>query len=539
MRYSIEDTTLTGIANALRRKHGETKTIKVTETQQLPKKYIVKTPNATGFGHNEYEGRYNEGLELSEGQYYIQTIQIPYAAKLKIKVSWNLAYKSSDGNLFDEFYVCKGQKYSFLTSDVVINTWQSGYSEEEVTGTDSVSFVIYPRNKTEVTDDDRYLLGYYAEVTGYDSYGNPLEPYEAEVEVDKEVLNAYDPLDMADAIDELNIPPESAYEITGDVGYMFYNGSWDWFLEQYKDKITSKDMKAPLKVFMNSTVTSIPFDLNFNTPTATSYIGMFDGCKYLKEISGKLVNIHSDDISSMFNNCYLLRYLPEFENLDMNSMYEDKYGSMSKMFSNCYSLRNIPEELLNKLYNPLITSGSYALTNSCFLNCYVLDEIKGLKPITGTITSNIFGSCFTGCSRAKNITFALQEDGTPYVVNWKTQTIDLTARVGYGLKYNFLDYNSGITEDKNVENDEDYKALKDDPDWFTVYFNYSRYNHDSAVNTINSLPDTSAYLATAGGTNTIKFLGESGSLTDGGAINTLTEEEIAVATAKGWTVTFV
>lgn len=65
----------------------------------------------------------------------------------------------------------------------------------------------------------------------------------------------------------------------------------------------------------------------------------------------------------------------------------------------------------------------------------------------------------------------------------------------------------------------------------------SVYNHDSAVETINSLPDTSAYLASAGGTNTIKFKGASGSATAGGAINTLTEAEIAVATAKGWTVT--
>ena len=57
--------------------------------------------------------------------------------------------------------------------------------------------------------------------------------------------------------------------------------------------------------------------------------------------------------------------------------------------------------------------------------------------------------------------------------------------------------------------------------------------------TINCLPDTAAYLASAGGTNTIKFKGGAGSSTDGGAINTMTEEEIAVAAAKGWTVTFV
>jgi hypothetical protein len=69
---------------------------------------------------------------------------------------------------------------------------------------------------------------------------------------------------------------------------------------------------------------------------------------------------------------------------------------------------------------------------------------------------------------------------------------------------------------------------------FTQDYFYSRYNHASAVETINSLPDTSAY-----GTNTIKFLGASGSRTDGGAISNLTEEEIAVATAKGWTVTLM
>ena len=64
---------------------------------------------------------------------------------------------------------------------------------------------------------------------------------------------------------------------------------------------------------------------------------------------------------------------------------------------------------------------------------------------------------------------------------------------------------------------------------------YSRYNDNSAVNTLNSLPDCSSLSVS----NTIKFNGEAGSKTDGGAINTLTEEEIAVATAKGWTVSLV
>ena len=135
--------------------------------------------------------------------------------------------------------------------------------------------------------------------------------------------------------------------------------------------------------------------------------------------------------------------------------------------------------------------------------------------------------------------FALN-NGVPYTVTWKSQVISLGIYVGYyQYKSDILNYNSGITADKEVKDDATYQALKNDPDWFTCDVNYSRYNHDSAVATINSLPDTSAYLATAGGTNTIKFKGQAGALTDGGAINTLTEEEIAVAAAKGWTCSFV
>ena len=116
----------------------------------------------------------------------------------------------------------------------------------------------------------------------------------------------------------------------------------------------------------------------------------------------------------------------------------------------------------------------------------------------------------------------------------------LTNYVGYtSIGDEATKYNSGITADQRVTDATSYEALKNDPDWFTADVNYSRYNHDSAVATINSLPDTSAYLATAGGTNTIKFKGAAGASTDGGAINTLTEEEIAVAAAKGWTVTLV
>ena len=247
-------------------------------------------------------------------------------------------------------------------------------------------------------------------------------------------------------------------------------------------------------------------------------------------------------MSYIFSNCYSLRNIPEDIESWFDWSYMDNYTSSygcdrSYMFVNCKSLRSIPMGFLN--HGGHITVTSNCIYNSTFYQCCVLDEVIGL-PIPhkdAEWTSNAFTSTFYNCWRLKNMTFALS-DGQPYVMKWKSQIIDLTGKgIVTGLVRDIISYNSGITADKEVKDDATYQALKDDPDWFTTMIAYSRYNHDSAVATINSLPDTSAYLATAGGTNTIKFTSASGRDTDGGAINTLTEEEIAVAAAKGWTVT--
>jgi hypothetical protein len=49
---------------------------------------------------------------------------------------------------------------------------------------------------------------------------------------------------------------------------------------------------------------------------------------------------------------------------------------------------------------------------------------------------------------------------------------------------------NGLTADKEVKDADTYQALKNDPNWWTKDINYSRYNHDSAVRTISSLPKT-------------------------------------------------
>ena len=364
-------------------------------------------------------------------------------------------------------------------------------------------------------------------------------------------------------------PPESAFVISGNCSYRFANGGWDWFIEQHGNRITTKNITDSSQMFYyTKDLEIIPFEINyadggcnvsgmflgskfiqipsidFKQTTKKNCSGLFQACNNIKTI-GTIKNLYPTSMEKLFYNCYNLRYLPQFENLNLDYIQTYSYSNTSNMFSGCYSLRSIPEDFIKQIYQPFITSAYNSIFYRVFSNCYSLDEIKGLNPQTGTMTNNIFSSSiydsFCGnCYRIKNLTFAKQEDVTPYTVSWKNQTIDLSTYIGWAnYKSNILNYNSGITADKEVTDDTTYQALKNDADWFTTNVAYSRYNHDSAVATINSLPDTSAYLASAGGTNTIKFKGAAGSATDGGAISSLTPEEIAVATAKGWTVTLV
>ena len=202
---------------------------------------------------------------------------------------------------------------------------------------------------------------------------------------------------------------------------------------------------------------------------------------------------------------------------------------LRNFFRSCYSLRSISSKLLTKLWN----RGSYNY-QSMFENCYCLDEVIGLpiSPYEPTDYRGVVNNCY----RLKRFIFGTTGVGNTFI---DRNTLDFSNYVGYANSSNkikIIKFNSGITLDKEVTDAASYELLKNDPDWFTSNVAYSRYNKISAIETINSLPLGSNSL---GDVSTIKFKGEAGSLTDGGAINTLTEEEIAVAVAKRWTVAFV
>lgn len=278
-------------------------------------------------------------------------------------------------------------------------------------------------------------------------------------------------------------------------------------------------------------LTEIPFSLNFKSNNGVDLQNCFKYCNELKH----LPDIQCDEINNLnytFNNCSLITEIPQ-------CYYTPTYTAKqyNGLFEYCTSLRVIPQQLLNKI---IPNNGSLNTIYCLFSRLYIIDEINGAPVNLARLSSNRHASLCEFCFRIKSFTFRM-DNGAPIISQWSEQVIDLSKNNGYALAAsgtNSCIYGD-ITSDKLVSDETSYNALKNDPDWWTNKVEYSRYNKLSAIETINSLPDTSAYLAENGGTNTIKFKGAAGSATDGGAINTMTEEEIAVATAKGWTVSFV
>lgn len=276
----------------------------------------------------------------------------------------------------------------------------------------------------------------------------------------------------------------------------------------------------------------------------SSFNNAFFYCIYMKELP-KFRFIASNQITSLnsiFSNCDDLRNIPNdfftHKNADGSKASDDSifYNSagvnLERAFEYCLSLREIPS---------LAGITKIKTMAAMFKDCAALDELVELPVSEDKWTSDKLYNAFDSCFRIARLTFETNANGTAKTAQWSNQTIDLSRNVGVASSLyasRITGHNSGITTDKKVVSGEDYARLKDDPDWWTTNTSFCRYNHDSAVETINSLPNTKAFIQSNGGTNTIKFSGDNGELS-GGYIKNLTASEIAVATNKGWTVTLV
>ena len=342
------------------------------------------------------------------------------------------------------------------------------------------------------------------------------------------------------------IIPEEAYTINNAAQGIFAYNNWLWFLKYAKKNNKSILIKPSSLDYLFSQSNKITDELKNVTvsfpETASSSINyLFNNCSQLTAFPTFIGGISSTGygaMSDIFAGCKSVVEIPDiFDNFTFPT---SSSAYLSSLFDGCSSLRKYSNELVKKLVK--INTSTFSVYAYMFNDCNVLDEINDLPIHNGDIiyTFNMFSGCFDFLYRLKKFTFETN-NGEPLKTSWESQTIVLT-NIGYGSMSPIIKNGekSGITEETRIIDEESYQLLKDNPNSWTTDIAYSRYNHDSAVRTINSLPDTSEYLlANPGNTNTIKFEGNAGSKTDGGAINTLTSEEIAVAAAKGWTVTLV
>ena len=355
--------------------------------------------------------------------------------------------------------------------------------------------------------------------------------------------------------------PDEYFEITGDCSYKFAFSNYTLF-DSLSNRFTytaPTDFSYMFKGYPNS---ELPTDIVTNKNTNISMGSMFYGSKITK--APKIVAIPSN-VSSIYAYCKHLQDISNFKYLDFSYIHTHS-ASAASVFSNCASLRKIPEGTISNLY----TGGGYTSNSPyyrTFYSCYTLGEIEGIAVQPTVLTSNWFYDTFRYCGMLKKITFKMNDDGSPVVARWKNQTITIGGHVGYVSDYGSDSWTSiaesGVTEKHNIVKYSDgsniygdenvkkrYDELKNDPNWFAgqsfsttidgktipIQRAYSKFNHDSIVMLINSLPDTSEYLSTAGGTNTIYLYKRDAIYTDEGGPTNLTEEEIAVATAKGWTI---
>lgn len=362
---------------------------------------------------------------------------------------------------------------------------------------------------------------------------------------------------------------DDIFYITGDIRYKFSYNSWNDFLSKYKNKLYSSGvLNAGYLCYDSATLTEFPVALNFETDKtvvgvrslesafvrcielervanidlgnnrSVSCKSLFENCNKLTEV-GTIKNGTITDALKLFAGCYVLENLPTLENIT----FALATNSSTSMFMNCRCLLDFPSQYADALAEGFVQSYyAYHPLTSMFSSCYSLKTAYNLPlgaATTVAMTNSIMGGTFTNCYMLRHVTFRQYNDGRK--VNWKSQTLTLD-KAGFATSadtmYSSTKRTSADLINSTTAPDQEtaLAMMAANENWFTDDINYSSYNHDSAVETINSMPDTSAYLASAGGTNTIKFASAAGSAY-GKGISTLTAEEIAVATAKGWTVT--
>ena len=357
----------------------------------------------------------------------------------------------------------------------------------------------------------------------------------------------YKPGEMAAAITNLPTGGGDTETITfsTDISYLFASDGGSALYEAVKNKnLVFTNIRYGRGVFygMSTNDTITPFTIHllrgmYNAPGNVDFRGFYEGSSIVSNI---VIDPPIEGTSGIeFQNFFTKSRL---KNIDLSCIDTNYpiFGQSCAMglFSESGYLRSINfTNSPNKYFD-----GNSIQYDGTFYHCFDLDSIEDLYTTRQTVFS---GGTFNNCSHLAKLTFKTASPTNAknpyYSSDIDLSTVGYYTNVSEGYINNFaLHYGNDplfrkslVRQNaaKEITNATTYAELKNDPDAWTTNVAYSRYNKTSAKETLTSLP----YIKEA---CTIKFNGEAGSATDGGAIKNLTSSEIAVATAKKWTVAF-
>lgn len=238
-------------------------------------------------------------------------------------------------------------------------------------------------------------------------------------------------------------------------------------------------------LFRDFTGANLDFIKDLDTSKVTSMAYMFYGCKNLAVIpqidTSKVTNMNS-----MFDSCEKIVTIPLLDTSNVTSM--------NHAFHNCYKLETVPQLNTNKLRD------MYYM----FCNCYKLTSIPQLDTSNVKFMSGMFRQC-------RQLTIIPQLDAS-----------NVESITGIFYDCPLLTTLGGF---KDLGKSYSIKTTANSSSYTLDLSPLNNITHDSLMNVINNLYD----IATKGCQPQKLVLGETN-------LAKLTEEEILIATNKGWGV---
>lgn len=270
------------------------------------------------------------------------------------------------------------------------------------------------------------------------------------------------------------------------------------------------------------------YGVNMDTKAVLRSGSTFWRCYNLQSINVSNWDIRSiKDLHSMFSDCYRLH------DIDVSNWDTGSVTSMDSMFAGCRELQNVDVSNWD--------TGSVTNMSHMFAGCHKLQNVNVSNWDTGAVTS--MGYMFYECENLQDIDLSnwdtrsvtrvdymfadCHELQNVNVSNWDTGSLT-NASMMFSTCYNLQNVNAqGVDVSKLSYGipDVNYADLTTLYPFIIgvnhSYINATRLTRDSVLRIVQSLPVvTDSHTITLGPTN----------------LGKLTEEEIAIATEKGWTV---